>query len=120
MSFSLLPWILDQESGQLKLVEKRWRPTNLLYVSQARSLLQDIGRRYRLLVSARDEMEMLDRAAKYIQLLSRMRVYLRQAHFTWKGDQLMFVRAVAGFYSDFSYILRLIKEDRDRGLITTE
>lgn len=118
MAYRLLPWLLDQEREHLKLVEQRWRPTDLLWVAQARYLLQDITQRYRHLGAAREEMVTLDRGAQYIKLLTRMRMYLRQAHFTWKGDQLMFIRSVASFYSDYGAILRLIKEDSARGLLT--
>jgi len=118
VTFRLLPWILDQEVGQIKLTEHRWRPTNLLFVSQARLLLQDLERRYRYLVAARHEMEMLDRAGLYVKRLTRMRLYLRQAHFNWKGDQLVFIRAVSGFYSDYAAILRLLKQDSMRGILT--
>lgn len=116
MEYRLLPWILDKERGNIKLLENRWRPTSLLYVSQARELLLDLDRKYRFISSALDEIETLDRAAKYVQLLSRMRVFVRQANFTWKGDQLVFIRAVSGFYSAYAAILRLIKEDEARGI----
>ena len=57
----------------------------------------------------------LDRGAKYIGYLTRMRYWFRQAKFNWKGDQLVFIRAVAGFYSDYGAIIRLLKEDSARG-----
>lgn len=120
MKYRLLPWILDKERGNIKLLENRWRPTSLLYVSQARVILQDVAQKYRFIANAMDEVETLDRAAKYVQLISRMRVFVRQAHFTWKGDQLVFIRAVSGFYTAYAAILRLIKEDEARGILKTD
>jgi hypothetical protein len=92
----------------------------LLYVAQAKALLNDLSQRYKYLSTARDELETLRRADRYIKYLTRMRFFLRQANFTWKSDQLVFLRAVAGFYSDFGAILRLLKEDTDRGELFTE
>lgn len=118
MVYRILPWILDQERDQLKLVEKRWRPSDLLLAPQAQILLKDIAWRYKTLTTARDELQSLDRGFVYIKYLTRMRLYLRQAHYSWKADQLVFLRAVAGFYSDYGAVLRLIKEDSARGKLT--
>lgn len=115
MGYRLLPWILEQEQEELKLIEKRWRPRDLLFIAQAQALLRDITGRYKHLSAARDEMVTLDRGSQYILYLSRMRVCLRQAHFNWKGDQLTFLRAVASFYSDYGAVLRLLKQDSMRG-----
>lgn len=65
-------------------------------------------------------MALLDRGFRYIACLSHMRVYLRQAKFHWKGDQLVFLRAVAGFYQEYGKVLRLIQEDMARGLLTPD
>ena len=118
MVYRILPWILDQERDQLKLVEKRWRPTDLLLVPQAQILLKDITWRYKTLATALDEMQSLDRGSLYIKYLTRMRLYLRQAHYNWKADQLVFLRAVAGLYTDYGAVLRLLKEDSVRGKLT--
>lgn len=74
-----------------------------------------MGKRYAQLSEALDELASLDRADRYVKLLRRMRVWYRQANFFWRGDQLTFLRAVAGFYSDYGAILRLLKQDYDRG-----
>lgn len=63
-------------------------------------------------------MATLDRGSLYVKYLTRMRFYVRQAHFTWKADQLVFIRAVAAFYSDYGAVLRLLKEDSQRGKLT--
>ena len=60
-------------------------------------------------------METLDRGSLYIKYLTKMRFSVRAAHYTWKGDQLKFIRAIAAFYSDYGAVLRLLKEDSQRG-----
>lgn len=117
MKYPLLTWILDQEAGQIHLSEHRWRPTDLLYVSQAQLLLRDIATRYKALREAQPEIQQLDRAFQYIRHLDKMRVSVRHAKYTWKGDQLVFMRSVAGFYVDYAAVLRLLKQDRARGLL---
>jgi hypothetical protein len=86
-------------------------------VQQVRILLKDMGSRFEQLSAAQEELATLDRADRYIKYLSRMRLWLRQANFMWKADQLTFLKAVAGFYADFGSILRLLKLDQARGLI---
>lgn len=115
MEYRLLPWLLEEEAGDIKPVEKIWQPKDLLFVPQAQALLRDVVRRYTHLAAASDEMESLDRGSLYIKHLTRMRFAVREAHFTWKGDQLKFVRAIAAFYSDYGAVLRLLKEDSQRG-----
>jgi hypothetical protein len=90
-------------------------PRNLLQASQVRLLLKDMQARYRYLASAEDELSTLDRADRYIRATKRMRLLLKQALLFWKGDQLAFLRATAAFYVDYGAILRLLKQDRDRG-----
>lgn len=116
--YRLLPWILEQAEGQFRPLDWRWKPNDLLWISQVNALLQDVAKKYERLSAARGEMETLDRANKYIAYLIRMRVYLRQASFAWKADHLTFVRSVAGFYNDYGAILRLLKEDTGRGKLT--
>jgi hypothetical protein len=84
-------------------------------VQQVRGLLQDMSSRYEHLVAAQEEIQTLDRADKFIGYLHRMRLWLRQASFKWKADQLAFVQAVSGFYSDYGAVLRLLKIDQARG-----
>lgn len=90
-------------------------PKTLVNFNQAKASLNDMGTRYTQLLEASDELSSLDRADRYIKILRRMRVWIRQANFFWRGDQLTFLRAVAGFYSDYGAILRLLKQDYDRG-----
>lgn len=118
MSSILLPLILDREIGQIKRTDYRWRPNNLFLISWARTLLQDIDRRYRNLLEAQHEFEYLDRAPLYMKLVQQMRLFVRQSHFNWKGDQLAFIRAVSNFYSAYSIVLRLLRQDLARGVLT--
>lgn len=118
MEYRLLPWILEQADDQFRSLDWKWRPDHLLPVSQVRHFLQDLVRRYTRLMAARDEISTLDRAHKYVGYLTRMRIYLRQANHAWKADHLTFIRAVAGFYSDYGAVLRLLKEDTVRGKLT--
>lgn len=120
VGYRLLPWILEQERSQLLSIQNRWRPTDLFYVAQARQVLRDMSQRFQYLSAAKDELETLPRADRYIRHLTRMRFFLRQANYAWKADQLVFLRAAAGFYSDFGAILRLLKEDSDRGKLVSE
>ena len=115
MVYQLLPWLLADEAGSIKPVENTWRPKDLLHVAQAQALLRDVTRRYTHLDAARDEMETLDRGALYVKYLTRMRLALRAANFAWQADQLMFIRAIAAFYSDYGAVLRLLQEDSQRG-----
>ena len=115
MAYRLLPWILQQEGDSFQHVERRWRPTNLLYVQQSRALLKDMESRYKHLAAAEDELALLERANVYIQYLQRMRIRLRQAGYVWRLDQLRFIQSVASFYSDYGAILRLLKIDQSRG-----
>ena len=59
---------------------------------------------------------MLIRAPRYIVLLNRMRLWLRRSYFTWKANQLVFLQATAGFYSEYGQLLRFLKFDQQRGL----
>ena len=115
MAYRLLPWLVEQEAGRLHQTDRRWMPKSLINFMQAKASLHDIGTRYSQLLEASDELSSLDRADRYIKLLKRMRIWIRQANFFWRGDQLTFLRALAGFYSDYGAVLRLLKQDYDRG-----
>lgn len=91
-------------------------PHDLVQLHQAKAFLDDMGKSYVALADAYDEMASLDRAERYLKLVRRLRVWLRQANFFWKGDQLTFIRAVSGYYSDYGAVLRLLKQDYNRGL----
>jgi hypothetical protein len=84
-------------------------------------MLKDVRSRYDSLELARDELVTLEYAPKYIKYLRRMRIWLREASFAWKADQLRFLKSVAGFYSDYGAVLRLLKTDQLRGkFVNTE
>lgn len=118
MRYRLLRWILDQEGTSFQRIDRRWRPTDLLYLQQVRALLKDIQNRFDALTAAEEELRTLDRADLYIRALRQMRVYARAAAFTWKADQLSFIRAVSGFYESYGTVLRLLKVDEARGRFT--
>lgn len=120
MEYKVLPWVLRQERDDIQVIQKRWQPKDLLFLAQAKETLRDLDRRYSFLNTAQDELLTLDRGSLYIKLLSRMRLLLRQAHFTWRGDQLSFLRAVSRFYTDYGAVLRLLKEDSLRGKLPSE
>jgi hypothetical protein len=73
--------------------------------------------RHRRLVVAEDEIRTLNRADKYIAKITRMRLWLRQAHFAWKANHLVFLDSVANFYTDYGAILWLLKTDQARGAL---
>jgi hypothetical protein len=116
--YLLLPWIIEQEGKDFQQIDYRWRPTSLLMVQQVRILLKDMRARYEHLDGAREEMATLIRADKYVKFLSRMRLWLRQAHIVWKSNQLAFLQATEGFYTDYGAVLRLLKYDEARGQFT--
>ena len=93
------------------MVQNRWRPTDLLFIQQVRMLLHDMEHRFKRLEAARSELETLRRAEFYIKVLTRIRLYLRKAMFNWKANQLVFLEAASGFYSEYGQLLRLLKFD---------
>jgi hypothetical protein len=114
-AYPLLTEIIGQEGSDFQRIENRWRPKNLLLLPQVRLLLRDVDRRFDQLSTAEPELETLDRANIYITLVRRMRIWVRQASFTWKSDQLQFLQAVGSFYKDYGNVLRLLKFDAQRG-----
>ena len=117
MSYLLLPWILEQESD-FKRVHQHWRPTNLLFVRQARILLKDMRTRLENLEGAKDELQTLPRSDRYGKYIHKLRLWVRDANFKWKADQVAFLESVSGFYSDYGAILRLLKFDQAMGRFT--
>lgn len=115
MQYPLLRWIVEQEGAGFQSVQNRWRPTDLLYVGQVRALLHDMERRFQQLEEARSELGTLERAEKYIKVLTRLRLWLRQAYYNWKANHMVFLQAVSGFYSEYGYLLRFLKFDHARG-----
>jgi hypothetical protein len=85
---------------------------------QVQLLLKDMESRQDSLELARDEFNTLEKASKYNKYLLRMRIWLREAKFAWRGDQLRFLRAAAGFYADYGAILKLMRFDQLRGKFT--
>lgn len=117
MERTLLRRIVEQEGTAFQQIEHFWRPQNLLMSAQVRVLIHDIERRFERLSEAEGEFETLDRADKYIKLLRRMRLDVRAATFSWKANQLRFIQAVTQFYSDYGAVLRLLKQDQQRGIL---
>jgi hypothetical protein len=117
--YHYIPWILEQEEvSDFQSVSQRWRPKNLFLLRQVQLILKDVRSRYTNLELARGELQSLQYAAKYIKYLQRMRIWVREAEFAWKADQLRFLKSVAGFYSDYGTVLRLMKIDQLRGKLT--
>ena len=94
-------------------------PRDLVQLHQAKAFMVDMEWKFAELSDALVELSSLDRADRYVKLLRRMRIWFRQSNFFWRGDQLTFIRAVAGFYSDYGAILRLLKQDQERGKFKT-
>jgi len=116
VQYHYIPWILEQELGsEFQAVSQRWRPKDLLLLRQVQLILKDARARYENLELARPEFQSLTYAPKYLKYLQRMRIWLRDANFAWKADQLKFLKSVAGFYSDYGAILRLLRMDQLRG-----
>lgn len=113
--YRLLPWILEEEEGRFRRIDNKWRPLNLLVEPHRRDLLRDIQWRFKTLDSARDELASLDHGPQYIKRLIRMRFWVRRATFAWRRDDLALIKAIASFYVDYGYVLRMLKRDRDRG-----
>lgn len=116
MQYHYIPWLLEQESdSEFQSVHQRWRPRDLFLMRQVQLILKDMQSRQENLELARDEFQTLEFAAKYDKYIRRIRIWLRDANFSWKADQLRFLKSVAGFYSDYGAILRLLRIDQIRG-----
>jgi hypothetical protein len=87
-------------------------------VQQEKALLRDMAQRYRWLYAAEDEIRTLNRADKYIQKITRMRLWLRHANYAWRANQLVFLTSTAGFYSEYGAVLWLLKTDKARGALS--
>lgn len=117
--YHYIQWILEQEGrSEFQSVKQRWRPKSLLMLRQVQLLLKDIQSRYASLELARSELQTLKYAAKYLKYLQRMRLWVRDADFSWHSDQLRFIKSVSGFYADYGAVLRLLKTDQLRGTFT--
>ena len=111
--YHFVNWILEQERAEdFHSTNQSWRPRQLLFLRQTQVLLKDIRFRLDNLELARDELRTLRYAPRYIKYLSRMHLWVRQASFAWRADQLKFLKAVSGFYSDYGAVLRLLRIDQ--------
>lgn len=119
MQYHRLQRILRQEGTSFQDITDVWRPTQLLFVAQVRGLLQDMQKRYDEAISAHDELVTLPRGAVFVKLLVSMRLSLREANFQWKGNQLRFIQASSRFYSNFGEMLRLLRNEAQRGTFST-
>lgn len=108
---------MEQESD-FKSVDNRWRPKNLLQIRQVQLLLSDVRFKRDNLDLARDELALLDYAEKYLKYLRRMQLWVRDASYAWKADQLKFLTSVVGFYEDYASILRLLRTEALSGKFT--
>lgn len=119
MDFKVLPKVLGLEGGSFYRVDRRWKPQNLLPEPYRRDLLKDAQKRFELLSQAEVEFKVLDRSSRYIQLLRRMRLVIKDAQFAWRSDDLRFLVAISAFFQDYGTILRFLKEDHARGQLST-
>ncbi len=118
MQFIHLPKVLKQESGQFFRIDRKWQPKGLIPDPYRRKLLKDVQERYNQLTKAEDEFRSLDRAHLYIQILRRMRLTVKDAQFAWRTDDLKFLESIANFFTDYGTLLRTLKEDEARGLLS--
>ena len=118
MSYTLLPWLLQQEGDHFRHIDNMWRPVDLLFLQQTRAMLRDVETRLERLHNALDELRTLNRPDVYVRLLTRMRLAVRQARYSWKLDHLTFIRAIAQFYQDYSTVLRMLRIEEARGRFT--
>lgn len=116
MQYHYIPRILENEGGsEFQSVHQRWRPQDLFLMRQIQLILKDMAMRQQGVEQAEDEFKSLEYAAKYIEYTRKMRLAVRQAHFSWRADHLQFLKAVADFYSDYGALLRLLRMDQLRG-----
>ena len=120
MPYKLLPRILEQEGVQFHNVSKKWQPKNLIPDPYRRNLLKDVQQRFKTLSDADGEFRTLDRAHLYTQIIRRMRFTVRDAQFAWRFDDLKFLEAIANFFTDYGIVLRHLRFDKARGLLTNE
>jgi len=112
---AVLPSLLDKTDGQFQQIDRRWRPTNLLVEPYRRQMLTTIEGLHKEISAAESEFKTLDRAEFYLRSLRNLRVWVRQAKFAWRFDDMTFLQAISGFYTDYGAILRLLKIDQARG-----
>lgn len=119
MEYRILPAILDQEGSNFYRIDKRWKPKNLIPAIISRDILKDAQDKYNRLSEAEDELQTLERAPLYIGILKNMRLTIRKAQFSWRADDLEFIRAISEFFSDYGTMFRYLKIDQARGRFET-
>lgn len=120
MQYEILPKVLKQEGSHFYQVDRKWQPKDLIPDPYRRNLLKDAQERFEKLSAAEREFRTLDRANKYIQILRRMRLTIKDAQFSWRTDDLKFLAAIASFFQDYGTVLRFLKEDNARGHLKNE
>jgi hypothetical protein len=110
--------MLRQEGTSFQDVSDIWKPTQLLYMAQVRSLLHDMQVKYDEASAASEELQTLPRSDRYIKQLTEMRLSLREANFQWKANQVRFLNAASKFYSNFGTMLRFLRWEGQRGTFT--
>lgn len=115
MQYRFLPWILEQEGSDFYRIDNRWQPKDLIPDPYRRNLLKDAQERLNHLAEAEDELQTLDRSPLFIGLLKNLRLTVRRAQFSWRSDDLKFMRAIAEFYSNYGIVLRHLKIEQGRG-----
>ena len=118
MDYKFLPKVLNQEGTQFYRIERRWQPKDLIPDPYRRNLLKDAQVRFNLLSKAEDELRTLDRSSEYIKALRRMRLDIKDAQFSWRVDDLKFLRAIARFFQDYGTVLHKLKIDEARGRLS--
>jgi len=113
--YRLLPWIIDNEGSHFYRIERRWQPKDLIPDPYRKNLLKDAQSRFERLEQAEDEFRTLYDPNKFIKVIRRMRLTMREAHFSWRTDDLRFLRAISSFFEDYGTMLRLLKWEQARG-----
>lgn len=115
MRYRLIPWIIDNEGPHFYRIERRWQPKNLIPDPYRKNLLKDAQSRFVRLEAAEDEFRTLVEPHKFIKIIRKMRLTMREAHFSWRTDDLRFLRAISSFMEDYGTLLRLLKWEEARG-----
>lgn len=120
MAAPILQALLAKEGPDFERLSNQWRPKDLLFELQAKTLMKDMARRYGILLEALSEFQTLDRADFYLKLVRKMKLVVRRAYFVRRINQLAFLEAVAEFYTAYGKVLRFLKIDQGRGLLAPQ
>jgi len=107
--------LIDQEAGAFQRIDNKWRPQNLLFELQMKTLMDDMTRRFNLVVQAESEFQGLIRAAFFVKSIRQLNLILKRANFVRRINDLAFIQAVSDFYSVYGEMLRYLKIDQARG-----